>query len=162
MPASELDLIRGGLSDFRLDNLRISRHALDRARERHIPLEDLRRTHRNEVGRGIQVGNTIVTAITNTMSAAAPKREKILQIRRQIECIGVCPSLKTQHPVSYAFFRDLFQNHPMPEKKRVTDIVDISLRNFSPREPVSSWRDLQFVLHYPFGRSDSVSWKKCV
>lgn len=162
MPVSDLDLVRGGLADFRVDNLRISKHAIARARERHIPLEDLRRTHGNEVGRGIQVGNTIVTAITNAMTTVSPTRSKIAQARLAIQRIGVCPSLKTHHPASYTFFRELFQNHPEANRKRVAEIEDISLRKFNKRAPAQMPGNLQFVLQYPDGTRDTISWKKCI
>jgi hypothetical protein len=161
MPVSDLDLVRGGLADFRLDNLRISKHAIARARERHIPLEDLRRSHGHGVGRGIQVGNTIVTAITNTMTNSGPPAARKRAIRRRMEEIGVCRSLATHHPEAYTTFRALFQTHPDGDRKRVRDIIDISLRRFGNLKG-STWSELQFVLHYPDAPSDSISWTKCI
>jgi len=49
MPLSELDLVKAGLKDFKMDDLNISRHAKKRCRERGIPLEDLRK-NRGEYG----------------------------------------------------------------------------------------------------------------
>lgn len=161
MPVSYLELVKAGVEDFRVDNLRISHHALQRARERRIPLEDLRRLRGNKVGHGIQQGNTIVTAIRNDMAAIAPKTARKMEIRRRIERIGVCRSIATYFPESYTFFRDLFQKYPDPDRKRVRDIVDISLRRFG-RSKGSTWSELQFVIHYPDAPSDSISWMKCI
>lgn len=170
MPVSELDLVRGGLRDFRLDNLRISRHALERAKERHIPLEDLRRSH-GEVGRGVQVGNTIVTALRNDMTAGAPPRMPNTQvealkadIRAKIEEIGLCKTLTfTPH---YDFFYRLLQHHPTPAAKRVSEIVDISIvrQNVRARDKrrALTYKDMMLVVHYPDGSRDSISWNKCV
>lgn len=170
MPVSELDLVRGGLRDFRLDNLRISRHALDRAKERHIPLEDLRRTH-GEVGRGVQVGNTIVTALRHDMTGGLPPRTPATRveamkadIRTKLEEIGLCKRLtSTPH---YDFFRRLLQHHPTPAVKRVSEIVDISIvrQSVRPRDKrrALTYKDMMLVVHYPDGTRDSISWTKCV
>jgi hypothetical protein len=180
MPPNFFDLVRGGITDFRMDDLRISKHAIQRARERGIPLEDLRRKHGNKAGYGVQIGKTIVTALTNQMPmlSNAPKNEKdktkpisvptarnnkfrIMEIRWKIEDIGVCPSLRVQRPGSYEFFRELFQHHPEAEKKRVEEIKDISLKKHG-KGPIKNYQDLQFHLHYEDGTSDSISWRKCV
>ncbi len=180
MPPNYFDYVKGGLADFRLDDLYISRHAKQRAKERGIPLEDLRRKHGNKAGYGVQIGNTIVTALTNQMPMLShrPKKEKektkpisapmarnnrfrIMEIRWKIEDIGVCPSLRVERPSSYEFFRELFQHHPEAKKKRVEEIKDISLKKHG-RGQIKDYRDLQFHLHYEDGTSDSISWRKCV
>jgi len=58
MPVTEWDLIKGGLTDFKLDNLNITKHAIQRCKERGIPLEDL---HKKK-GPAVLKGNTVVTA----------------------------------------------------------------------------------------------------
>ncbi len=63
MPVSEFDLIMAGMKDFRMDDLKISAHARKRCKERNIPLEDLRRSHKNISGVPIIKGHTVVTAI---------------------------------------------------------------------------------------------------
>lgn len=55
-----LQEVQAGLTDFRMDNLRISKHALKRMQERRIPIEDLRR-NKPKIGKVIKVGNTVVT-----------------------------------------------------------------------------------------------------
>ena len=80
MPVSEYDLIKAGMVDFRLDNLKVSRHALKRCKERKIPLEDLRRKHNNVKGKAIIRNFTIVTAITNQMDNET-KRKKSEKLR---------------------------------------------------------------------------------
>jgi hypothetical protein len=180
MPPNFFDLVKGGAADFRMDDLRISKHAIRRARERHIPLEDLRRNHGNKAGYGVRIGKTIVTALTNQMSSnirptkvkkekepaiSAPtarnNRFRIMEIRWKIEDIGVCPSLRDRRPESYEFFRELFQHHPESEKKRVTEIKDIALKK-QGRGPLKNYQDLQFHMIYEDGTSDSISWRKCV
>jgi hypothetical protein len=84
MPVSEYDLIKAGMSDFRLDNLRVSCHALKRCKERKIPLEDLRRKSNNINGRAIIKKDTIVTAITNQMYNETKRKKSIkVQIKEQ-------------------------------------------------------------------------------
>ncbi len=180
MPPNYFDLVRAGLADFRMDDLRISKHAIRRAKERGIPLEDLRRKHGNQAGYGVQIGKTIVTALTNQMPMLSnrPKKEKektdaisvptarnnrfrIMEIRWKIEDIGVCPSLRVQRPDLYAFFRELFQHHPESEKKRVEEIKDISLKKHG-RGPIKNYQDLQFHLYYEDGTTQTISWRKCV
>ncbi len=180
MPPSYFDYVKGGLADFRMDDIRISKHAIQRARERGIPLEDLRRKRGNQAGYGVLKGKTIVTALTNQMPSdirptkvkkekesiiSAPtarnNRFRIMEIRWKIEDIGVCPSLWVQRPESYAFFRELFQHHPEAEKKRVMEIKDIALKKHG-KGPIKNYQDLQFHLHYEDGTSDSISWRKCV
>ena len=51
-----------GEEDFTLDDLKITQHALQRAKERHIPLEDLHRLN-GKVGDAVLVGNTVVTVV---------------------------------------------------------------------------------------------------
>jgi len=163
-----------------MDDLRISKHAIQRAKERGIPLEDLRRKHGNKAGYGVQIGKTIVTALTNQMpmlsnSPKTPKektkpvsvpmarnnRFRIMEIRWKIEDIGVCPSLRIQRPESYEFFRELFQHHPEADKKRVAEIKDIALKKFG-KGPIKDHQDLQFHMIYEDGTTDSISWRKCV
>jgi hypothetical protein len=166
MPPNYFDLVKGGLADFRIDDLRISKHARQRAKERGIPLEDLRRKHGNKAGYGVQIGKTIVTALTNQMPVrsnpvARNNRFRIIEIRWKIEDIGVCPSLRTQRPDSYEFFRELFQHHPEAEKKRVTEIQDIALKKHG-KGPIKNYQDLQFHIYYGDGTTQTISWRKCV
>jgi hypothetical protein len=176
-----LDYVKAGAApDFTADDLHISKHAIQRAKERGIPMEDLRRKRGNKAGYGVLRGKTIVTALTNQMSSdvrptkvkkekepviSAPtarnNRFRIMEIRWKIEDIGVCPSLRIQRPESFEFFRELFQHHPEAEKKRVTEIKDIALKKFG-KGPIKDHQDLQFHLHYEDGTSDSISWRKCV
>ena len=62
----------------------------------------------------------------------------------------------------YDFFRDLFQNHPDPVKKRVTEIKDISLEPKSPKQPLDADGGPVFRIHYSARKSDTISWRKCV
>ena len=64
MPITEWEEIKGGLKDFKMDNLNITYHAKKRCKERNIPLEDLRKSH-GKAGKPILVGKTVVTAISN-------------------------------------------------------------------------------------------------
>lgn len=171
MPVSELDLVQAGLKDFRMDNLRISRHALQRARERHIPLEDLRRRHGNVSGFAVQQGNTIVTALTNQMRKppkpyALRLRDSRVKIRKLIETLGLTISIKDKDPSSYTFFMALLQHHPKAEDKRVRDIVDLSLtqQDKTPSKDMSiqSWKDLMLLATYADGTQDSISWSSCL
>jgi len=165
MPPSYYDLVKGGLADFRMDDLRISKHAIQQAKKRGIPLEDLRRKHGNKAGYAVTVGKTVVTALTNQMQVVNPtarkNRFRVMEIRWKIENIGVCPSLRVQRPESYAFFHELFQHHPEPEKKRVAEIKDISLEKFG-KGPIRDHQDLRFRLYYGDGTSDTISWRKCI
>jgi hypothetical protein len=162
MPPNFFDLVRGGFADFRLDNIRVRRHANNRARERGVPLEEVR-VNRNDK-RGVWRGNTLVTVLTQEMangprpSAWKEERDRIGQL---IVEIGACPSLReTPH---YEFFRELFQYHPEAERKRVTEIRDISLQKFSRMtRRVFKPSQLQFKLHYRDGTSDTISWVDCV
>jgi len=172
MPVSELDLVKGGLSDFRMDNLRISAHARQRAKERHIPLEDLRKRKGGKTGFGIQRGNTIVTALTNSMRPppSAPKPEALrlrdlkIKIRSRIESIGLCPSL--HDTPFYTLFWDLFQHHTDPIGKRVKEIVDIAICHQNKRptghKGIHNWKDLMFEVTYNDGEKDTISWNKCL
>jgi hypothetical protein len=173
MPVSELDLVKGGLRDFRLDNLKVSRHAIQRVRERHIPLEDLRRNHGNQVGFGVQRGNTIVTALTNTMKRPPPPnagKSQIDQVKDEIrsrkEAAGLCKSLKTKFPDHYQYFWNLLQYHPTDQAKRVADIIDLSLVKQSVRNTghkgVHNAADLMFVAKYSDGTRDTISMSKCI
>lgn len=84
MPVSEYDLIKAGMADFRLDNLKISNHALKRCKERNIPLEDLRRKRNNINGKAIIKNNTIVTAVTNQMyNETKMKKAEKSQLKEQ-------------------------------------------------------------------------------
>ncbi len=162
MPAHFLDLVRGGLADFKLDNVNVRKHACGRAKQRGVPLEEVR-TNRNDK-RGVWRGNTLVTVLTHEMangprpSAWKEERDRIGQLMVEI---GVCPSLR-ETPY-YEFFRELFQYHPEAERKRVTEIRDISLQKFSRMtRRIFKPSQLQFKLHYRDGTSDTISWVDCV
>lgn len=162
MPPNFFDLVRGGVADFTLDNITVTRHARCRRRERAIPFEEVR-TNRNDK-RGVWRGNTLVTVLTQEMAngprpgAWKDERDRIGQL---IVEIGACPSLReTPH---YEFFRELFQHHPEAERKRVTEIRDISLQKFSKMtRRIFKPSQLQFKLHYRDGTSDTISWVDCV
>ena len=51
-----------GVYDFKVDNTHITKHALERCKERNIPLEDLHRLN-PKVGTPVMKGNTIVTIL---------------------------------------------------------------------------------------------------
>jgi hypothetical protein len=173
MPVSELDLVKGGLRDFHLDNLKISGHAMQRCRERHIPLEDLRRVHNNQVGFGVQCGNTIVTALTNTMKRPPGERpgkptidQVKTEIRKRKESMGLCKSMKTKFPDHYTYFRNLLQHHPTGAVKRVTEIVDLALVKQNQRKTghkgIHNANDLMFVAIYSDGARDTISTSQCI
>jgi co-chaperonin GroES (HSP10) len=54
------------LDDFRVDNLKISYHALQRGKERGIPLEELRR-NKPTVATVVQVGKTLITTYAKSI-----------------------------------------------------------------------------------------------
>jgi len=173
MPVSELDLIKAGLQDFRIDNLRVSRHAIERCRERHIPLEDLRRNSGNHAGYGVQRGNTIVTALSNSMKPQTPGKhgkkridEVKEEIRKRKEAIGLCKSVLTKSPSDYQYFRELLQHHPTGAMKKVSDIVDLQLVNQNSRGRGNRMKvnpgDLMFVAVYSDGTKDTISISKCI
>jgi hypothetical protein len=162
MPPTYFDLVRAGIADFTLDNTAVTRHARTRARERGVPLEELR-VNRND-RRGVWSGGTLLTVLNQTM-ANSPRpsawKEERDRIGRLIVEIGACPSLHgTPH---YEFFRDLFQYHPEAERKRVTEIRDICLQKFSKMtKRIFKPSQLQFKLYYGDGTSDTISWVDCV
>jgi hypothetical protein len=162
MPPNFFDYVKGGLVDFAIDNTEVTRHARKRARERKVPLEEVR-VNRND-RRGVWRGNKLITVFTQDM-ANGPRpsawKEERDRIGRLIVEIGACPSLHgTPH---YEFFRDLFQYHPEAERKRVTEIRDISLQKFSKMaKRIFKPSQLQFKLYYGDGTSDTISWVDCV
>ena len=83
MPITEWDEIKGGVKDFKLDNLNITNHAKKRCKERNIPLEDLRRSH-GKSGKPILVGNTVVTAISNNNIHKNTKIDKNTETNKNI------------------------------------------------------------------------------
>ena len=89
MPVSELDLVKAGLKDFKMDDLNISRHAKKRCRERGIPLEDLRKK-RGEYGTAIVRGHTVVTAIPNTFKQFS----EFIPIKDDCEIVNSSPIVK--------------------------------------------------------------------
>jgi hypothetical protein len=162
MPPSFFDLVKGGAADFTPDNTAVTRHARSRGRERKVPVEELRNNPNDK--RGVWRGNTLVTVLTQEM-ANGPRpsawKEERDRIGRLIVEIGACPSLRmTPH---YEFFRNLFQCHPEAERKRVTEIRDISLQKFSKMtKRIFKPSQLQFKLYYGDGTSDTISWVDCV
>jgi len=90
MPVSELDLVKAGLKDFKMDDLNISRHAKKRCRERGIPLEDLRK-NRGEYGTAIIRGHTVVTAIPNTFGQ---QFSEFIPIKDNGEIVNSSPIVK--------------------------------------------------------------------
>ncbi len=162
MPPSFFDLVKGGAADFAIDNTEVTRHARSRGRERKIPVEELR-NNRNDK-RGVWRGNTLVTVLTQEM-ANAPRpsawKDERDRIGKLMVEIGACPSLReTPH---YEFFRNLFQYHPEPERKRVAEIRDISLQKFSKMtKRIFKPDQLQFKLYYGDGTSNTISWVDCV
>ncbi len=162
MPADFLDLVRAGLADFKLDNINVTRHSRCRQRQRSVPLEEVR-TNRNDK-RGVWRGNTLVTVLTQKM-ASAPRpsawKDERDRIGKLMVEIGARPSLHgTPH---YEFFRNLFQYHPEPERKRVTEIQDICLQKFSKMtKRIFKPDQLQFKLYYGDGTSNTISWVDCV
>ncbi len=158
-----LDHVKAGAApDFSIDNIRIRKHAIQRAKERKVPIEEVR--NNPDDARGIWSGNTLVTVLTPEM-ANAPRpsawKEERDRIGKLIVEIGECPSLHgTPH---YEFFRNLFQYHPEPERKRVAEIRDICLQKFSKlRKRIFESKHLQFKLYYGDGTSNTISWVDCV
>ena len=83
----------------------------------------------------------------------------------QILKIGVCPSLKQEHPEAYIHFRELFQRHPHAQRKKVAMIVEISFKRFAkvPRKRRTlSVGDYQIRIQTSDGDEDSISWVKCM
>ena len=81
----------------------------------------------------------------------------------QISDIGLCPSLKDEHPEKYIYFRDLFQRHPDAERKKVDKIEDIFFKRFpkvSRRKRVLQVCDYQIHIRTSDGDEDSISWVK--
>ena len=76
-------------------------------------------------------------------------------IRDLINTIGICSSLKEEHPYTYIFFNELFQRHPEKDKKRVDDIIDIRIDSYPKGGYV-------FNILLDDGTSDTISWKCCV
>lgn len=75
-------------------------------------------------------------------------------IRDQIEAIGQCKSLRSEHPKEYVFFYELFQKHPHAERKRVSEITDIFIQQ--------SWGDFRLGYRLRDGTKDTISWNKCL
>lgn len=57
----DMDLIKAGVADFTVEDRKISKHALARARERKIKLESLWKA--DTEGVGVTIGKTVVTAV---------------------------------------------------------------------------------------------------
>jgi hypothetical protein len=162
MPVDFLVRVRAGVDDFTVDNAAVTRHARTRGRERGVPTDEVRNNPNDK--RGVWRGNTLITVLSQEMankprpSAWKDERDRIGKL---IVEIGECPSLRgTPH---YEFFRNLFQYHPEPERKRVAEIRDISLQKFSKmRKRIFKPSHLQFKLYYGDGTSNTISWVDCV
>lgn len=77
------------------------------------------------------------------------------EVRERIAQIGKCRSLRKSHPDEYVFFRELFQNHPEAERKRVAEITDIFIR-------VGYGGVYQLGYQLPGQVRDTISWVSCV
>jgi 5-methylcytosine-specific restriction endonuclease McrA len=81
----------------------------------------------------------------------------------QILKIGLCPSLKQEHPEAYIYFRELLQRHPHGKRKKVAMIVDITFKRFakaSHKRRTLSAVDYQIRVQTSDGDEDSISWVK--
>lgn len=76
------------------------------------------------------------------------------EIRDRIHTVGLCKSLRSEHPKEYTFFYELFQKHPHAERKRVREIADIFIQQ--------SWGDFQIGYMLRDGTRDTISWNKCL
>lgn len=79
-----------------------------------------------------------------------------------IEFVGLCESLRTEHPAIYRFFRLLFERHPEKERKCVSQIVDIAFRRFPKARPPLKYSDHQVWIIKDDGTQDTISWVSCV
>ena len=80
----------------------------------------------------------------------------------QILNVGLCNSLKKQHPETYSYFWELFQRHPDKEAKRASLIVDIMIKVFpkAAHKRTLELGDYQFYIKRSDGTEDSISWVK--
>ena len=77
-------------------------------------------------------------------------------VRRTIEKIGICESMKTKGIQDYYFFIELFKRHPKyPEK--IDNICDISI----VKNKVCS-KYLGLVITKNDGSVDDISWRDCI
>ena len=86
-----------GEEDFTIDDLKITQHAVQRARERKIPLEDLHRL-KGKVGDAVIVGNTVVTVIPkrqikpdNEIGELVHTNPKVIKIENKFIGKLACP-----------------------------------------------------------------------
>jgi len=86
-----------GEEDFTIDDFLITQHAIQRARERRIPLEDLRRL-KGKVGDAVIVGNTVVTVIPkrqikpdNEVGEIVHTNPKVIKIENKFIGKLACP-----------------------------------------------------------------------
>ena len=77
-----------GVYDIIVDNMRITRHALDRCKERKIPLEDLHRLN-PKFGTPVMKGNTIVTMLPKKSKKKYHKSKKSKMPRKKCNQIIV-------------------------------------------------------------------------
>jgi len=81
----------------------------------------------------------------------------------QILKIGICPSLKQEHPEACIYFRELLQRHPDAQRKKVAMIADVSFKRFakvSRNRRTLSVGDYQIRVQTSDGDEDSISWVK--
>lgn len=80
--------VMAGLADFRMDNLRISHHAIERSKERGVPLEDLRRKT-PKIGIPVVKQNTVVTVLNKGIPRPFYKEAKTFSAK--VKCLKTCP-----------------------------------------------------------------------
>lgn len=75
--------------------------------------------------------------------------------RTLIGHLGVCRSVRGRQAEAYAHFEALFRNHPESDKKRVNEMIDLSIEKHAKSGYV-------LRMLYGDGTSDTISWKKCI
>ena len=76
--------------------------------------------------------------------------------------IKECKSLRKNFPEEFIFFKKLLDRHPEKFKKGVNKINDIEFRKFPITKKIIKYSDIQVFIHLNDGKSDSISWSKCV
>ena len=76
--------------------------------------------------------------------------------------IKECKSLRHEYPQEFLFFRKLLNRHPEKNKKGVYRLIDIEFRKFPITKKIIKYSDIQIFIHFKDGKSDSISWSKCI
>lgn len=98
-----------------------------------------------------------------SISFGMSRNERLQEVEDLVLELAPCKSLRNKHPLMYEYFRELFRYHPEAfTKKRVDDIVDISLIVRHKQGSLDEHGGPIFRVRYIDGKKDTLSWRKCV